>query len=576
MQRLYCLGLVSSPVNAEQDVEPPGPGAWHLDTSHLTTSCSTYSQPLWQDAFLRGFGGCLRRYGSLLKSLDWAWVEGFPYFRIAHVAAPEGATQHPPREVWDKLMAEHPEVRERLENAERAFEQRIWREDIERWDRVDKPGAIAENQRLLAVDPDALDTAGLVAYLGECTSNVSRGVYLHHDYNMAAFIPAGDLIAQGTSLSGRSAGEVLCLLQGSTPDALGTGHLRRRLDDIASQPDVRRLLESDDAPAAVDEIAVLPGEAGDVLREVVSFIAYRPVNGEDVGDTCAFELPELVLAGIAGELDARLLEAVADPEQVNALTEEIRAEIAPDSRERFDGILEEARMSYRIREERAMYGDLWSYGVARRALIAAGGRLVRAGRLEDPRHLVEASWAEIQAILEQKGGPEGGELTERARYRVEVGFDRMPPHLGDAPGGPLPAEWLPEPSARMEAALGASIGALFGDPNDGNETGVIEGVGVSGGVVEGPARIIDASSDFARIQEGDVLVTRATTAAFNIVLPLLKGIVTDGGGLLCHAAVVSREYSIPAVVGTGNATSRVADGVRVRIDGTAGTVTVLP
>ncbi len=68
---------------------------------------------------------------------------------------------------------------------------------------------------------------------------------------------------------------------------------------------------------------------------------------------------------------------------------------------------------------------------------------------------------------------------------------------------------------------------------------------------------------------------RSTTEAFNILLPLLGGIVTDNGGLLPHAAIVAREYGIPGVVGTREATERIATGVRVRVDGDAGEVTVL-
>ncbi|MGI9659025.1 MAG: PEP-utilizing enzyme [Gaiellaceae bacterium] len=567
---------MSGSAKTSSSFEPPGPGAWILDKSHLTTSGSMYFQQLWLDEFAPAFAGCLHRYGSLLKSLDWAWVAGFPYYRISPVAAPEGATQHPPRDVWDQLMAEHPEVQERLRLAEQTFEKRIWRAELEHWDNVDKPGAVAENQRLLAVEPESLDTHGLVSYLGECTRNVSRGIYLHHTYNWTTWVPTGDLIVQGTALSGRSVADVLRLLQGSTPDALGTGHLRGRLDAIAKEPAVRTLLSADDPASALEQIMVLPGEAGDVLREVVSFIAYRPVNGEDVGDTCPFELPGLVVAGITAELDGVLHDVASDSEQLSEFTAAVRADVEPGSRERFDEVLEEARLTYRIREERAMYGDLWAYGVARRALLAAGTRLKAAGRLEGHTHLVEASWPEVCAILEGNGGPDGAELTERARYRAEVGFEAMPPLLGEAPGDPLPLEWLPAASARLEAATGASLGALFGASRNADEESPIEGIGVSGGLVEGPARIVDASSDFSRIREGDVLVTRATTAAFNIVLPLLKGIVTDRGGLLCHAAVVSREYSIPAVVGTENATSRIVDGTRIRVDGSAGTITILP
>ena len=85
----------------------------------------------------------------------------------------------------------------------------------------------------------------------------------------------------------------------------------------------------------------------------------------------------------------------------------------------------------------------------------------------------------------------------------------------------------------------------------------------------------DDEADFGRIQRGDILVTRATSPYFNLVLPLLGAIVTDRGGQLCHAAIVAREYGIPAVVGTREATRLVRDGARLRVDGTRGEVTVL-
>jgi pyruvate,water dikinase len=94
-------------------------------------------------------------------------------------------------------------------------------------------------------------------------------------------------------------------------------------------------------------------------------------------------------------------------------------------------------------------------------------------------------------------------------------------------------------------------------------------------VYEGTARVIRATEEFGRIERGDVLVTNSTTTAFNIVLPLLGAIVTDRGGLLSHAAIVAREYGLPAVVGCTDATSVLPDGVRVTVDGTAGEVEVV-
>ncbi|MGH9100792.1 MAG: PEP-utilizing enzyme, partial [Acidimicrobiales bacterium] len=97
----------------------------------------------------------------------------------------------------------------------------------------------------------------------------------------------------------------------------------------------------------------------------------------------------------------------------------------------------------------------------------------------------------------------------------------------------------------------------------------------SPGIYEGPARLVSGPAEFDRIVEGDVLVTQATSEAFNILLPLLGALVTDSGGLLSHSAIVAREYGIPGVVGTRDATERIPDGAQVRVNGTAGEVAVV-
>ena len=135
---------------------------------------------------------------------------------------------------------------------------------------------------------------------------------------------------------------------------------------------------------------------------------------------------------------------------------------------------------------------------------------------------------------------------------------------------------LPPPMARLMAAMGTAMGEMFAVSEVAHEETVIRGLGgqlrrrARGSPVASPAR-----RDFDRIQQGDVLLTEATTEAFNILLPLLSAIITDSGGALSHAAIISREYGIPGVVGTRDATTRIADGARVRVDGDAGTVTVL-
>jgi pyruvate,water dikinase len=124
-------------------------------------------------------------------------------------------------------------------------------------------------------------------------------------------------------------------------------------------------------------------------------------------------------------------------------------------------------------------------------------------------------------------------------------------------------------------AIGISLAHLFGSSEAEHEENLLRGLAASRGVYEGPARLVTGPSEFDRIVKGDVLVTQSTSEAFNILLPLLGAIVTDSGGLLSHSAIVAREYGIPGVVGTREATERVPDGTLVRVDGDAGEVTVL-
>jgi rifampicin phosphotransferase len=124
-------------------------------------------------------------------------------------------------------------------------------------------------------------------------------------------------------------------------------------------------------------------------------------------------------------------------------------------------------------------------------------------------------------------------------------------------------------------AIFIALGHLFGSSQAQNEERVLYGIAASKGIYEGPARRVFGPSEFGQIAKGDVLVTESTTEAFNILLPLLGGIITDNGGLLSHTAIVAREYGIPGVVGTREATGRIANGVLVRVDGDAGEVTVL-
>jgi pyruvate,water dikinase len=211
----------------------------------------------------------------------------------------------------------------------------------------------------------------------------------------------------------------------------------------------------------------------------------------------------------------------------------------------------------------------------RRAALAAGRRLAAKGAVHDAEDLVFEDIDEMSALVSGAQSPTADELAARHEYHRTFTAKDAPTHLGDPPP-PMPdLSTLPPPMARLMAALMTALGEMFAVSEEEHEETVIRGLGASAGTREGIARRVAGPGDFDRIQQGDVLLTEATTEAFNILLPLLSAIITDSGGALSHAAIIAREYGIPGVVGTRDATVRIADGTRVRVDGDAGRVSVL-
>jgi pyruvate,water dikinase len=103
----------------------------------------------------------------------------------------------------------------------------------------------------------------------------------------------------------------------------------------------------------------------------------------------------------------------------------------------------------------------------------------------------------------------------------------------------------------------------------------LNGAAASPGIVEGPARVVRSLDELAEVREGEILVCGSTSPAWAPIFNKVKATVTDVGGVMSHAAIVAREYGLPAVVGTGRATSEIRTGQSIRVDGSTGVVTLL-
>ena len=172
-------------------------------------------------------------------------------------------------------------------------------------------------------------------------------------------------------------------------------------------------------------------------------------------------------------------------------------------------------------------------------------------------------------------GPSAQELAARSKWRRETPLTAAPATLGFPPSPPPPAEWLPPAAARMHRIVGLVMRLLFDVHRSGAPSKQLKGFAVSPGVYEGPVRLIRDVDELPLVQRGEVLVTTSTGPTFNVVLPLIGALVTERGCVLSHAAIVSREYGLPGVVGCVGATAALRTGMRVRVDGDTGEVWTL-
>jgi pyruvate,water dikinase len=197
------------------------------------------------------------------------------------------------------------------------------------------------------------------------------------------------------------------------------------------------------------------------------------------------------------------------------------------------------------------YGMVQRYFEYRKAILRDAERLVRDRVLRDASDVYFLTFAELHEVARTSSLDA---RTVDERRDAHAFYDKLtPPRVmtseGEIVTGSYKRENLP-------------AGALVGLP-------------VSTGVIEGRARVVTRMED-AALEEGDILVTAFTDPSWTPLFVSIKGLVTEVGGLMTHGAVIAREYGLPAVVGVDSATKRIADGQRIRVNGTDGYVELLP
>jgi pyruvate, water dikinase len=252
-----------------------------------------------------------------------------------------------------------------------------------------------------------------------------------------------------------------------------------------------------------------------------------------------------------------------------------------EERAAYDQMITLAHRVFPYVEGHKFYCEHWYTNLFFNKIREFGELLAAHGFFSDAEDVFQLTHFELESVIIDlmtswsAGSPPRGPshwrkivAERRAAIQVWAGHD-TPPALGPVP------DVIDDPAIVMLWGITRESLDRWLQSGSDATSNEIRGFAASSGVVEGPARIIKSADEIGRLRHGDILVCQVTNPTWAPIFQKISGAVSDIGGSMSHAAIVAREFGLPAVVGTGSATSRIKDGQRIRVDGGRGVVTIL-
>ncbi len=535
--------------------DKPGPGTWELDESHGGPAPCVMTRSLFSECLPKGFEEGMSDFGSPLKTVDVRYVNGRFYRRLVPLVGGSRDLPAPPTPVLRLVARLHPTFRRAERRAKESFETKRWLTELRRWETEWKPAITKTNLALTDVDVDGGSDAALADHLVELAEHLRTTTTLHFRLHVSDMGPLGNLMVHLEDW-GLHRDDTFRALVAASPAT------RRPAAQLAEVCAALRTAGVD--PSTVDSLDAVRAASPDAaagLDEYLRGNGWRLTTGYELEDRCLIELPDVVLRSLHA--------AARDKEPVGNGDDELarlRLEVPPEHHAVFDDLVADARSSYGLRDENGPLTYEWPAGLLRRAVLEAGRRLgLGAG-------VFELGTDEVVAMLRGARGPEAAEVDRRAAERRGwAALSDVPIRLGPEEAPP-PLHALPPSLARMTRIVLTVVDSL--EAVKGSDS--LTGTGIGSRSYVGTARVVhDATEALGLVEPGDVIVAPYTAPTYNAVLAMAGALVTEQGGLLCHAAVIARELDLPAVIGAADAMTAIPDGATVEVDPVAGRVTVL-
>lgn len=529
---------------------------WQQDRMHFPDPLAPMESAMIESAIGHGFSHGVRAYDAPLERMEVRTINGYQYQAMVpmtgtpeHMAAQGALAEAAVRaalgrldEIWSQEIL--PEVREHL-----GF-----------WESFDLEGATR---------------AAFTAHVAETWARLQRMWELHFEIVLPAYLAISEfdelyrgLFPDAGPLDSYRLLEGLPNLTVEVGQALWT--LSRR---AIARREVREALISStaaDVPAAL--YATSAGRA--FLAELEAYVdSYgRRADKWTIVAPSWTEDPTPVIERLQDFVRMPESEAPAVTTQAAAAAREHAIDAARDRLRdypariagQFEAMLAAAQAGLVISEDHNYYIDMGSIHHLRAVLLEAGRRLVADGSIVAADDVFMLTPDELQFALESAGTSMHDIVEQRLTAIAHQRTITPPPVLGTLPTAPPPDD----PFTRFAMKFN-------GVPQAPENEREVRGSAGSSGIVRGTARVIGSISEAGRVQPGDIIVAETTAPPWTPLFATAAAVVTDTGGVLSHCAVVAREYGIPAVVGTGIATTVIADGMTIEVDGDAGIVRIV-
>ena len=562
------------PIPIEFDVPP---GAWEHDASHFPIPSHPIDTVIL-DAVARAMDTWVNEFGYLFDGIEFREIGGWTYQRLKPMGGKEGPDL-PGWLMW-LLVRTVPMIRRRLATAADAVRTDKAGRLIGLWNDQWLPELETSIRRLQAVERPSLTDEELLVHLDDVLALVQRGVEIH----ILVHGSLAPILYEWTTVCERLLGwDIAKSLETLAGTSFKSTEPSRQLHALA---DMVRDLGIDLTFARTGESQIVE----ELRRRDAGFASKFSRYLDDYGHRALGEIAEPTLAERPSLLVGMIRDQIStgyDPTRIDEENRQTRERVIAEARQalgadptalsELERVLSRAVEAYPAREDNEFYTMSAPFALVRYTVLEIGERLARRMVIDARDDVMFLDSDEARAGLAD--GEDRHDLIRlRKGHRVWAAANPGPPSYGNVSGPPASMDFLPTkarlPMMSMLWSL-ESIEAVSASKTTQSNPDLITGMAASAGSYTGPVRVIRGESEFGNLQAGDVLVCPITSPVWSVLFPTIGGLVTDTGGILSHPAIIAREYRIPAVVATGNATELLQDGQLVTVDGSTGAVEVV-